>query len=402
MLTRLIIENVLDSQKERLDQLNTGLKREVKEFAALKKHALIVTGIRRCGKSTLMRQINKSFDEKTLYVNFEDPRLGGFDTSDFNHIHQISVNRGIETCFFDEIQNIKKWENYIRFALDEGYRIFITGSNATMLSRELGTKLTGRHITRELFPFSYNEYLAFTDEKKGPESLGQYIRKGGFPEMLKTNIPEVLMNIFTDIVIRDIAVRHGIRNISILQNLAVWLISNISKPVTGNSIKKLFDIGSSSSVMEYLSFFTDAYLFFFVPLFSYSQKVRMVNAKKVYAVDTGLTIVNSLSFSSDDGRLLENLVYLHLRRQYTYIYYYKGKKECDFVVFEKGKPKMLLQVSLQVDQDNLDREIAGLTEAMEFFKLNRGTIITFDQSDNLTAGNHTITLVPFYLWATEL
>jgi predicted AAA+ superfamily ATPase len=229
MLTKLIIEQIIDSQKDRLSHLDTGMQRKLPDTNTLKSHALIITGIRRCGKSTLLQQINSSFTGETLYLNFEDPRLAGFNLDDFNRLHEIIVSRGINSLFFDEIQNIERWESYVRFRLDEGYRVFITGSNASMLSRELGTKLIGRHIPEELFPFSYKEYLDFTSQQANAQSADEYRRMGGFPEMIKTGMSEVLMNIFNDIVNRDIALRHNIKNTSVLQQLAVWLISNTGK-----------------------------------------------------------------------------------------------------------------------------------------------------------------------------
>ena len=326
MLAKLIIEQVIDSQRDRLNQSDIGLSRDIPDFSTLSSHALIVTGIRRCGKSTLLQQINKTFTGTTLYLNFEDPRLSGFDLSDFNRLHEICIAREINSLFFDEIQNIEKWETFVRFRLDEGYRIFITGSNASMLSRELGTKLTGRHISRELFPFSFKEYLQYTGQSNLMETFDTYQITGGFPEMIKTGMPEVLMHVFNDIVIRDIALRYAIKHTSILQQLAVWLISNTGKLISGNSLRKIFPIGSSSSIMEYLNYFTESYLFFFVPKFSYSPKVQLVNPRKVYSIDTGLVAANSLSFSDDNGRLLENLVFLHLRRSYKEIYYFAEKK----------------------------------------------------------------------------
>ena len=209
MLSKLIIEQVVVSQKERLNLMNPGLPRSITDFTSLSSHALIVSGIRRCGKSTLLQQINRTFSGQSIYLNFEDPRLAGFDLSDFNRIHEIAVKEGTSAYFFDEIQNIDNWESFVRFRLDEGFRIFITGSNASMLSKELGTKLTGRHITKELFPFSYSEYLAFTDQESGADSAGKYMKSGGFPEYLKTGLPEVLMHAFNDIVIRDIAIKIG-------------------------------------------------------------------------------------------------------------------------------------------------------------------------------------------------
>jgi len=399
MLSKLLIEQVIDSQKKRLGQLDTGLIRKVTDFTALTSHAFIISGIRRCGKSILLQQINKTFTDKTLYINFEDPRLTGFDITDFNRLHEIVTENGINILFFDEIQNIEKWENYVRFRLDEGYRVFITGSNASMLSRELGTKLTGRHISTELFPFSYKEYLEFTDESANAISSDNYRQAGGFPERLKTGMPEVMMNVFNDIVSRDIALRYNIKNTISLQQLAVWLISNTGKHVSGNSLRKVFSIGSSSSIMEYLSHFSDAYLFFFISKFSYSQKVQIVNPKKVYAIDNGLIEANSVSFTNDNGRLLENMVFMHLRRQTKEIYYYAENNECDFVVFKKGKLSGLFQVCLQLDQDNLDRELSGLYEAMDFFNINEGVIITNDQSDSFLKNGKTITTIPFYKWA---
>ena len=399
MLSKNFIEQVILSQKERLGQLDTGLIRAFPIISSLSSHALIVTGIRRCGKSTLLQQINSSIKEKTLYLNFEDPRLAGFDLGDFNRLHDIAIESKINVFFFDEIQNVEKWENFVRFNLDEGCRILISGSNSSMLSRELGTKLTGRHIPKELFPFSYSEYLSFIGAEADANSADNYRLHGGFPEMVKTGMSEVLMNLFNDIVVRDIALRHNIKNSSILQQLAVWLISNTGKCVTGNSLRKIFSIGSSSSIMEYLSYFRDAYLFFYVPKFSYSQKVQIVNPKKIYAIDNGLVTANSLSFSSDSGRLFENMVYLQLRRQKNEIYYFSEKNECDFVVFENGKFSELFQACFELTNENLDRELAGITEAMELFNVKNGSIITNNQTDSFTIAGKTVTAIPFHQWA---
>ncbi|MCE5348196.1 MAG: ATP-binding protein [Bacteroidales bacterium] len=401
MLVRSVIESIIDSQKERIGKLDAGLKRDFSDYPSLSSHALIITGIRRCGKSTLLQQINRAAGVETLFLNFEDPRLAGFDAGDFNRLQEIITKHGINVLFFDEIQNIDKWENFVRFRLDEGYKVYITGSNASMLSRELGTRLTGRHISKELFPFSYSEYLAFKGETSGVQTADDYMHGGGFPEAVKTGIPEILMQAFNDIVIRDIAVRYGIKNISMLQQLAVWLISNAGKPVTGNSLRKMFSIGSSASIMEYLSYFADAYLFFFVPVFSYSQKVQLVNPRKVYVADNGMIEVNSLSFGSDNGRLLENMVYLQLRRMTNKICYFSGKKECDFVVFGKDKTPELYQVCLQLDEENTGREVNGLSEAMDFFSLTKGTIITREQSDIFKIDKKVVTVLPFYKWGSD-
>ncbi len=399
MLSKLIIEQVIDSQKERLIFMDTGLPRILAEYPGLTSHTLIVSGIRRCGKSTLLQQINKTFSAHSIYLNFEDPRLAGFDLSDFNRLHEIGVKEETVAYFFDEIQNIENWESFVRFRLDEGYRIFITGSNASMLSKELGTKLTGRHITKELFPFSYREYITFTGQESSEHSSVRYMKSGGFPEYLKTGLPEVLMHAFNDIVVRDIAIRYNLKNISVLQQLAVWLVSNTGKPITGNSLRKTFQIGSSSSMMDYLSYFVDAYLFSFIPKFSYSHKVQLVNPKKIYCIDNGLIEINSVSFNEDNGRLLENMVFMQLRRQSAEIYYFSDQKECDFVVFQNGKLQGLYQVCWQLDQNNMDRELSGLLEAMNYFGISTGSIITVNQSDTFNVDTKTIMAQPFYEWA---
>ncbi len=402
MFTKQYIAQVIESQRERLTKAVSSLPRSIKGYENLTSHALIVTGVRRCGKSTLLQQIHNAVSQPSIYINFEDPRLAGFDVSDFNRLHEIAENQSVSTWFFDEIQLVDQWESFIRFRLDEGYRIFISGSNATMFSKELGTKLTGRHISRELFPFSYQEFLQFTKQIAGETSSESYITGGGFPEYLKTGLPEVLMQLFNDIIIRDIAVRYHIKNITTLQQLALWLVSNCGKLFTGNSLRKMLQIGSSSSIMEYLSYLNDACLFFYMPRFSFSEKVQMVNPKKVYCIDNGFIQHNSVSFTPDNGRLLENMVFLHLRRQAKEIYYFAEKHECDFVVFQQKKVTGIYQVCWQLNQDNLKREINGLIEAMAYFGVKHGTIVTFNQYETFEMEDKKCQAIPFYEWAKTI
>ena len=400
MLSKLTIEQVLDSQLDRLKEMDLGLKRDVSGYERLRSHAFIVSGIRRCGKSTLLQQINQSTEGDSIYLNFEDPRLSGFDLEDFNRLHEIAQQRKINAYFLDEVQVVPAWESFVRFRLDESDRVFITGSNSSMLSRELGSKLTGRHISRELFPFSYSEFLAYKNLETDAASSLEYMVSGGFPEFVKTRQQEILMQCFNDIITRDIVLRYHIKNSLLLKQIGVWLVSNVGKPVSGNSLRKMFGIASSSSIMEYLSFFADAYLFFFVPKFSYSHKVQTVNPKKVYCIDNGFITTNSVSFTGDKGRLLENMVYMQLRRSTSEIFYFNEGKECDFVVSSKGKVKDIIQVCYQLDQNNMNREIKGALEAMEFFNLSESVIITHDQADTFSINNKTINAIPFYRWAS--
>jgi len=190
--------------------------------------------------------------------------------------------------------------------------------------------------------------------------------------------------------------RYRIKNSELIRQLAVWLISHVGKPFTGNSLKKMWQIGSSASVMEYLSYFENTYLFFFTPKFSYSLKVQSVNPRKIYCIDNGLARINTVSFTEDRGRLLENMVFLYLRRQTKEVFYFQEDHECDFVVFKQKKLTGLYQVCWRLDQDNMERETSGLLEAMKFFNVDRGSIITMNQSDKFDIDGKVIDVVPFY------
>jgi predicted AAA+ superfamily ATPase len=395
MLLTVNLKQIIDAQKTALLAREPGLIREsLKDLPDLRSHALIVSGIRRCGKSTLLLQMLNEKYNQAVYLNFEDPRLYDFERNDFTRLDEVIREFRTNVLLFDEIQIVPEWERYARQKLDEGYKLVITGSNASLLSRELGTKLTGRHVTQELFPFSYREFCSFRKLKSSADSLQQYLDTGGFPEYVKSGRPEILNQLFDDILLRDIAVRYSIRDIKTLQRLALYLVSNTANLITGNKLRAMFEIGSTSTIMEYLSYLEDSWLLQFVPKFSHSLKKQLINPRKVYAIDTGFVRTNSGSFSDDHGRLLENLVWLHLRRHYREIYYFAEKKECDFLIFEKGKPRAAIQVCFDLTPDNLDREIKGLTEAMNTVKLKQGYIITLKQKDLIEKEGLTINVLP--------
>lgn len=353
----------------------------------------VISGIRRCGKSTLMMQIMEKFYKHTGYFNFEDSRVYGFEVADFPKLIDVS-DKEIDTWFFDEIQNVNGWETFIRQLHDHGIKIYLTGSNASLLSKELGSKLTGRHIRHELFPFSYNEFIRFADTRKRTFHLNEYVHHGGFPVYLESHNNEVLQTLFKDILLRDIAVRYGIRNSNVLMDLALYLVSNIGKEFTYNSLRKKFGIGSANTVSDFLTWMEDSYLFSYLQKFNWSAASRMVTPRKVYIIDTGMANANSLSFSEDRGRLLENMIYSHLRKSGNDIYYFQESKECDFVIFNKRKFVMAIQVCDQITNDNLQRECDGLLEALVKFKSNIGYIITNDQEEVIELEGKTIHLIP--------
>jgi len=331
--------------------------------------------------------------KKTMFLNFEDTRLVNFLASDFTKLLEIIEQRDSNVLFFDEIQIVDGWEIFVRQLLDEGLKVCITGSNASLLSKELGTKLTGRHIVKELYPFNYQEYLVLKKTKASQIVLLKYLEDGGFPEFLKSNNPEILQGLFSDILVRDIAVRYGIRDVKSLQYLASFLVSNVGKRITAPKLKSRLQLRATSTVLEYLGYLEQSWMFFFIPKFSYSLKSRALNPKKVYCIDNGLINANTKSMSADLGRKLENLVFLELRRKGFELFYFSNKGECDFVAYSKNKIIGAWQVCTEVNEDNLEREVNGLIEALEFFKLKIGQIVTLDQTDIIIKDGCTIELI---------
>jgi len=403
MIQQSVLQIIIESQKKKMLRLGTGFRREIlPNMPALQSHALIITGIRRCGKSTLLQQILANDNRNKLFLSFEDPRLFNFEISDFEILDTIIENSKTETLFFDEIQVIKGWELYVRQKLDEGFSVAITDSNASLLSRELGTKLTGRHISKELLPFSYREYLGFKNLQPEEKSLLKYMKTGGFPEFIKTNNTDILIELFHDILNRDIIVRHGIRDARALKNLAVYLVSNAGNLVTASKLQQPLKVKTATTVLDYFSFLEDAYLVSFMPKFSYSQKVQMVNPRKIYVIDPGIINIVSTAFTENKGHLLENLIYWELRRQGKELYYFnENKAECDFVVMKNDKLEQVIQVYYELSPENREREIGGLIEAMNYLNTDNGLIISFNQFDAFMYKGKKIEVIPAWSFLTK-
>ena len=402
MISKESLKEVIISQRDFLDRSEQGTARE-KEITIRESFALIITGIRRCGKSTFLNQILKK-QKKGYYINLEDPRLEGFELSDFNKVEDImkEIYGSGGIYFFDEIQNIDKWEKFIRYLIDKKEKILITGSNAALLSRELGTKLTGRHLQVEMFPFSFNEFLNMKKSKPSIRLFDKYFWKGGFPEYIKREDPLIHQGLLSDVVMKDIAVRFGIKNTTILNKIIIFLISNVGKEFSYNSIKNVFEIKSVQSVIDYVSYFENAYLVFTVPRFSYSYKQQQVNPKKVYSIDNGFSNNNSISFSKDKGKMLENLVFLGLRQKFKHIFYFQEKKECDFVIKERDRIIDAIQVCFDLNEENKTREIHGLIDALKKFDLKKGFILTYNQNEDYFIENKNILIRPVWKWLTGL
>ncbi len=391
MISKLLLSEILHDQQKRIAG-KKWTKRDI-EIPSDPKRIVIISGVRRCGKSTLLLQ--KLLKKNALYVNFEDPRLTEFTLDDFTRLEKIAAETGKNRFLLDEVQNIEKWESFARMANDKGFQLFITGSNASMLSREQGTKLTGRYSQIELYPFSYHEFLAFTNLKRNLKSFDAFFECGGFPEFLEDKDDNYLRTLLRDIITRDIAVRRNIPNENNLLRLAVHLLSNTGKEFSYNNISKILEIKSVRTVIDYCDFLRESYVLDFVPLYSVSIKKQLVNPKKSYSIDPGLARANSISFSKDYGRRLENFVFNKLRRQNKEIYYYRTiKSECDFVVKHNGQVTVAVQSCWELNNENTAREITGIKSAMDETGAAKGFIITYKQDDVLDG----IRLIPAWRW----
>lgn len=378
---------------------------------------IVISGIRRCGKSTLMQQIRHNATEKDYYLNFDDDRLVKFQVEDFQHLLELFMELFGQqrTMYFDEIQNIPGWERFIRRLHDQGYKIYITGSNATMFSKELGTRLTGRYIQIELYPFSFHEYVnsinpnllitnnITTAQKAEIKNLfSTFITIGGIPEFIKNKRSEYLHSLYESIIYRDIIARFSI-NEKALRELGFYLASNVGKEITYNSLRSILGLASASTVSDYCGHLEDSFLCFFINRYDFSLKKQIHFAKKIYFIDQALARSIGFRTSEDRGRLLENIVFIELKRRYQEIYFHKQKKECDFLIKEGTKITTVIQVSSNINSEKtMQRELDGLAEAMELYGLNEGYIINEEvdttKKIEITAKNYVVHLIPLWKW----
>lgn len=407
--------NLAQIEEVAIDQLNVfknkqlGIPRDIDFEKYIKtKQITIISGVRRCGKSTLMAQFAKKFD-KFYYFNFDDERLIDFAVTDFENLMVVFQKMyKAKVIFLDEIQNIANWERFARRIYEEGYKIFITGSNAKLLSSELATHLTGRYFKIELFPFSFREFLNYkkVDYKASGSSAKAkilkafdiFLKNGGFPEFIEYGDVEYLKRIYEDVLYKDLIARFKIREIKQFKHLSNFMLSNFTKEISYNKLKNILDFKSVTSVKNYVDFIEQSYLIFELYKYDYSLKKQYVSNKKVYAIDNGLRNNTVFSFFDDNGKLLENLVFIELKRRGYDIFYFKNKNECDFLINEKSKITGALQVTCMLNNNNIHREKAGLIETMEKFKLKEGTILTANEEDIIKQDNLIIKIMPIWKW----
>lgn len=359
--------------------------------AAVLPHAVIISGLRRVGKSTLLAQMAHQLGgDQFYYLNFEDDRFIQFDASDFNDLYQVLVEVFGQRSIFiiDEIQNVLGWEHFVRRFMDQGFKFYISGSNASLLSRELGTRLTGRYVPIELFPFSFNEFLNFR-QKPIPDTdrlttiaiaelrsaLDEYLQLGGIPEALKYPEMPVLRTLYNDVLYRDIATRYRIEAVSALKDLAFTLMSNPASLVSYNKLKERFKLGSVNTIKNYISYMENSWLIFPINVYDYSVKRQQIAPKKMYGIDLGLIHSVGFQFSPNTGNFLENLVFLALRRKTAEIYYYMSPEnyEVDFYLPDQ---RLLIQVTQHMNHpETREREFRAISAATQHLKVEQALIL---------------------------
>ena len=396
------------------------VKRDVAEnIESYLRHDIIkvVTGVRRSGKSIFCFMVLDDVDFG--YVNFDEKEIAELDNYDEILRYVQEFYGDVEFLFLDEIQNLNNWELWVNSLHRRGYNLLITGSNAKLLSRELATHLTGRHISVELFPFSFKEYLdavgfdikdEYIEEEIGIilNYLKRYMEIGGFPEVVvKGYDHKYLQTLFDSIILKDVVQRHNVRYADDLYNLAKFLMSSFSNEISYTKLKNTLNFRSVNTVQNYVRYLEDTYLIFHLDMFSFKQREQIKSPKKMYVIDTGMANAVSFKFSEDIGNMMENTVAVELLRQKSNsisrieVYYWKDTqhREIDFVIKEGPDISQLIQVCYNInDLKTRERELRSLVGAAKELNCNNLLVITWDYDNTEEYNGNSIRYVPLWKW----
>ena len=416
MVTKDLLRQVIYEQRALNEPL--GVRRKIIQEQVTAPEVLVISGVRRCGKSVLMQQIRAGQPEQDYCLCFDDDRLLHFDVSDFQTMCDVfAEDFGMQKTFYlDEVQLIEGWERFVDRLYSHHNKVFVTGSNAYLLSKELGTLLTGRHLTQELWPMSLLEFMELRNEKWQKSDLfttagkaklvnlqNAYLQEGGFPQYLQTRNPRYLKELYNDIIYRDIVARHKLQSDRQIREVTYYLASNFTQRFTYLSVAKAIGIKSSETVQDYIRYLEEAYLVGVLTKYDYKVGEQLKSPKKIYFVDNALASQIGFSFSGNMGARLENAVYVELRRREHEVFYYQDKRECDFVVKENASIVMAYQVTVSLAvPETRRREMDGLVAAMDAFGLKEGFVITLDESEELPLENgRVVHVIPYYRWVIE-
>ena len=416
-------------------ELDTGKERELyleKCLRFLNVNVVVsIIGIRRSGKSYIMRQTIKKLIEKgtesknILMVNFEDRRFAEFYPKFLDEIYETYIEflkpDKEQFIFLDEIHNVPKWEKWVRTMHELGKgKIIISGSSSSLLTGELASILTGRHLDVFIFPLSFREFLHFKSIKiedkldliakkiEIKRALSQYIEYGGFPEVVLSNEKkQLLLTYFDDILTKDIEKRYKLKETEKLRALARFYLTNISNTITFNSIKQFLDT-TTNTIQKFSSYLEEVNMLFFVKRFSFKVKEQEKSARKLYAADVGLANAVGFRFSSNLGRIAENLVAIELRREERLgnmeIYYWQDiqKREVDFIVKKEQKIRQLIQVCWNINEyKTKEREIKALLKASKELKCANLLVITENYETEEKIDSKKVKYIPLWKWLLQ-
>ena len=416
MVSKELLRQVLYEQRELYKDL--GIERNVDVNWPASSGIMVISGVRRCGKSVLMQQIRARQSEQDYYMSFDDDRLIHFSVEDFQLLYDVFMEDfGVQHTFYlDEPQLITGWERFVERLHKHGNKVYVTGSNAFMLSKELGTLLTGRHLTQELYPMSLSEYMSikgfgikpkdfYTTEGRAMLTNLQsgFLKEGGFPQYLSTGDPRYLRELYNDIIFRDIVVRHKLPSEKPIKEVAYFLASNFTHKFTYQSIAKATKIKSPETINAYIGYLEECYLVGVLTKYDYKVGEQIKSPRKAYFIDNGLVSQVGFTFSENLGKKLENAVYVELRRREMESYYFHDGNECDFIIRKNGIVEQALQVAVSLkNPETRKREEEGLLAAMKVFGLREGTIITLDETEeNNFSDGGVIHVIPFYRWCLQ-
>ncbi|MDP3989125.1 MAG: ATP-binding protein [bacterium] len=423
-----MLKDIVSNQKKQKEQLLTlsYIDRTKEPFAKkwLDSNLIkVVLGPRRAGKSVFSLVLLK--DRPFMYFNFDDEVLssaGGIATDEL--MKELHTAYGqVKTVLFDEIQNLPNWELFVNRLHREGYNLVLTGSNAHLLSNELATHLTGRHMPIEILPFDFSEFLRAkkfqidAEYSALPQQRGEllnlmenYLLNGGFPEVVVSNLDpkDYLEVLFDALLFKDVVKRHKVKFSTQIGNLGAHLVNNFANLYTVRKLLEILNLKSASTTEKYIKYMEEAYLVFSLLRYSPKSVQRIKSPRKVYAVDNGFISAKAIQHSPDKGKLMENLVFTELVKRGVKpnrdLFYYKTRndREVDFIVQKGTEVTELIQVCYEaVTSDVEQREVRALLEARDELKVEKMTVFTWDEKREIKKDGSVIQFRPLWEWLLE-
>lgn len=383
----------------------------------------VILGPRRSGKSVFSFMLLKG--RPFMYFNFDDEVLGGAGGIVTDELmRELHAAYGpLKTVFFDEIQNLPNWELFANRLHREGYNLVLTGSNAQLLSKELATHLTGRHMPIEILPFDFNEFLKAKKFEIHPEYgalpqnrgellnlMENYLTNGGFPEVVVNNVDpkDYLGVLFDALLFKDVIKRHRVKFSTQVSNLGAHLVNNFANLYTIRKLQEALNLKSTTTIDKYIKYLEEAYLVFSLERYSPKSAQRIKSPRKVYVVDNGFVSAKAIQHSPDKGKLMENLVFMELVKRGNQpnrgLFYYKTRndREIDFVVKKGIEILELVQVCYEsINQSVENREAKTLLEASDELKVDTLTVLTWNEEREVKKDGKTIQFKPLWKWLLD-